>query len=73
MVNTNEVKLLDDGRQLRTVLIRDETGEAKFDLWQQHVGTLTIAKTYIISNAMVKICSEEYSLTTPKDGSLKIE
>ena len=51
-------------------LIRDKTGEAKFDLWQKHVGTLTVGKTYIISNAIVKIYNEQH---TPKDGSLKVE
>ena len=55
------------------LLIRDKTGEANFDLWQKHVGTLTVGKTYIISNAMVKVYNEQHSLTTPKDGSLKVE
>ena len=36
---------------MQTVLIHDKTGKARFHLWQKHVGTLTIGKTYSISNA----------------------
>ena len=74
VVSVAEIKVLDDyGKQLQTVVIRDKTGEAKFDLWQKHIGTLTLGKIYVISNAMVKIYNEQHSLTTPKDDTLKVE
>ena len=49
-----EIKYLDDDRQLQTVQIADKTGKAKLDLWQNHIGTLLVAKNYHIKNAMVK-------------------
>ena len=67
-----ETECLDDGRQLQTVEVADKTGKAKFDLWQNHVGTLKLAKAYHITNAMVKVYQDDYSLTTPKDGTLII-
>ena len=75
VISVDEIKVLDDygKQQLQTVVIRDKTGEAKFDLWQKHIGTLTLGKTYVISNAMVKIYNEQHSLTTPKDDTLKVE
>lgn len=73
VISIDEIKVLDDGKQVKTILIYNKTGETKLDLWKNHVGMLTIAKTYTISNAMVKVYHEEYSLTTPKDGTMTLE
>ena len=60
VTNVAEVKCLDDGRQLQTVQIADKTGKAKLDLWQNHIGTILLAKTYHIKNAMVKVYQDDY-------------
>lgn len=56
VISIDEIKVLDE---VQTILIRDKTGETNLDLWQNHVGMLTIAKTYTISNAMVEVYHEE--------------
>ena len=61
-----DVTSLDTDRQFQTVSIADQSRTAELDLWQEHVGAVTIGKTYLVRNAMVKFYNEQFRLTTPK-------
>ena len=68
VLEIGDTSKLSDGRQVQQVLIGDSTAIAEVALWQEFVNTVSLGKSYELTNLAVKVFNERATLFTPKQN-----
>ena len=68
VLEIGDTSKLDDGRQVQHVLVADDTTTVEVAPWQEFVNTVTLSKSYELSNLMVKTFNDRVTLFTPQQN-----
>ena len=67
VLGIDAVLSLDDGRRIQNITIGDATSTATLSLWENHVNSMLLDRSYFLANVMVKCYGENKTLFTPKE------
>jgi hypothetical protein len=69
VLEIGDTSKLDDGRQVQQVVVADDTTTVELSLWQEFVNTVTLGKSYELSNLIVKMFNDRITLYTPRENA----